>query len=186
MAKDAAQTIRESRRAAMAFLDSAKEREKARNNRAGAASQAERTKAFNERNNARDARRTARENPVEDFLRAGKVREARRNGQETDFELAQKIRSMSDEQFDDAVKSGYLTPEQIRKAGEYEYDIYMGDVWSENADNDLLPEPTYDEFVADPQKYGVPYTDEDAARDPDSDMYPVNWGRYNPARFSNK
>ena len=176
MAKDVAQTIRDSRRAAMEILDGAKEREKERNNRAGAASPAERTKAFNERNRASDARRGARTNPVEDFLRAGKVREAHRNGQEADFDIAQRIRSMSDEQFDDAVKSGYLTPEQIRKAGEYEYDIYMGDVWSENADNDLLPEPTYDEFMADPAKYGY-------EEDPE---WPLHLDRYNPARFSNK
>ena len=184
MAKDAAQTIRESRQAAMAFLDSAKEREKARNNRAGAASPAERTKAFNERNNARELQRRNRERPVENFLRAGRINEARRAGVESDFDIAQRINSMSDEEFDRAVASGELTPEQIRKAGEYEFDIYMGDVWSENADNDLLPEPTYDELVADPRKYGVTYTDEDASKKPD--IYPVNWGRYNPARFSNK
>jgi hypothetical protein len=53
----------------------------------------------------------------------------------------------------------------------------MGDGWGEG-DHDGEPEPTYDEFIADPRKYGVTYTDEDAANDPDMDMYPVNWGRY--------
>ena len=118
---------------------------------------------------------------VSDFLRAGRRNEARaaaaKSGGESDFDLADRIRRMSNEDFDAAVAGGKLTPEQIRRAGEYEFDTYMGDVWSEG-DHDGEQEPTYDEFIANPQKYGVTYTDEDAANDPDMDMYPVNWGRY--------
>jgi hypothetical protein len=61
---------------------------------------------------------------------------------------------MSDEEFDSAVSTGTLTPEQIRKAGEYDWDNYMGDVWWETDLPDEMEEPTYDEFMADPAKYG--------------------------------
>ena len=202
MAKDVSQTIQDSRRAAMAFLDSAKKRENARNNRTGAASPAERTASFNERFNAREYQRAkqaggdmldrywkeekvrqdnantrrADAKAADDFLRAGRADEERRAGVESGFDLAQKIRSMSDEDFDKAVASGELTPEQIRKAGEYEYDVYMGDVWTENPDNDDVPEPTYDEFMADPAKYGH-------EEDPE---WPLHLDRYNPARYGNK
>ena len=47
----------------------------------------------------------------------------------------------------------------------------MGDVWSEG-DHDNEPEPTYDEFIADPAKYGA-HDD-----DPADDDYPRRWGRY--------
>lgn len=134
----------------------------------------------NKRSNPFGGMRQARR-AVSDFLRAGRRKEARataaKNGGEDDVDLAHRIRTMSDADFDEAVKTGALTPEQIRRAGEYEYDTYMGDVWSEG-DHDDEPEPTYDEFVANPRKYGVTYTDEDAANDPDMDIYPVNWGRY--------
>ena len=105
-----------------------------------------------------DSRRAAT-----DFLRAGRKRELKARGlahgggargEESVPELAQRIGDMSDEDFDRAVADGSLTPEQIRKAGEYEYDVYMGDVWVENPDNDDKPEPTYDEFIANPAKYG--------------------------------
>ena len=171
MPTDTNQTIQDSRKAALSFLDSAKKKEEERNNR-----------------NATYSRGGTRRKlgTVEGFLSAGRRNEARaaaaQKGGDTDFDLADRIRRMSDEDFDKAVASGALTPEQIRRAGEYEFDTYMGDVWSEG-DHDDEVEPTYEEFVANPQKYGVTYTDEDASNDPDMDMYPVNWGRYNPARF---
>lgn len=171
MAKDVNQTMKDSRRAAMSFLDAAKRGEERRNRR---------RPEFARGGGSRGA------GPADEFLRAGRRAEAARDGGETDFDLAGRIRRMSDEEFDGAVADGSLTPEQIRRAGEYEFDTYMGDVWSENADNDDVPEPTYDEFVADPRRYGVTYTDEDAAGDPNADTYPVNWGRYNPARYQKR
>lgn len=118
---------------------------------------------------------------VSDFLRAGRRKEAKQASaasEDNPIDIADRIRRMSNEDFDAAVSGGKLTPEQIRKAGEYEFDNYMGDVWSESHYADEGPEPTYDEFIANPQKYGVTYTDEDAAGDPNMDIYPVNWGRY--------
>lgn len=100
---------------------------------------------------------------VSDFLRAGRRNEARREKRDlvtapdTDnaIDLDSRIMGMSDEEFDNAVKTGELTPDQIRKAGEYAWDVYMGDVWSEGDGPDRFPvEPTYDEFMADPEKYG--------------------------------
>jgi len=196
MANDLNQTIQDSRRAADAFLDAAKRRKKE------VPSPQERTRDFNERFNEREYQRVKqaggealdqywkeekdrqdRENErrsgakaANNFLRAGRVNEARRYRDadgESPSDLASRIRNMSDEEFDAAVKSGMLTPEQIRKAGEYEWDIYMGDVWIENPENDNVPEPTYDEFMSDPAKYG--YTE-----------YPENpshFDRYNPNRY---
>ena len=100
----------------------------------------------------------------------------KRNGSEAVFDISKIIAAITKANNADE-RERELTPEQIRRAGEYEFDTYMGDVWSEG-DHDGEPEPTYDEFIADPRKYGVTYTDEDAANDPDMDMYPVNWGRY--------
>ena len=94
---------------------------------------------------------------VSDFLRAGRRKEARQEAatrEDHPVNLADRIRSMSDEEFDAAVKGGSLTPEQIRKAGEYDLDVYMGDVWSESHYPEDGPEPTYDEFMAAPEKYG--------------------------------
>ena len=166
MAKDVNQTIQDSRRAALSFLDAAKAKEERRNNRETPSVPRKSTKVGR---------------AVDDFLRAGRRKEARQkpeDGGETPFDLSQRIRRMSDDEFNEAIKSGAITPEQLRKAGEDEWDTYMGDVWVENPDNDDVPEPTYDEFIADPRKYGVTYTDEDAAGDPDAEMYPVHWGRY--------
>lgn len=172
MANDVNQTIQDSRMAAMSFLESAKDKARDRKRR---------TATFGQGGGSR-----GRGNAVDNFLSAGQRNAARavaaQSGGETDFDLADRIRRMSDEDFDKAVADGTLTPEQIRRAGEYEFDTYMGDVWSEG-DHDDEPEPTYEEFMANPQKYGVTYTDEDAAGDPNVDMYPVNWGRYNPARY---
>ena len=64
-----------------------------------------------------------------------------------------KINEMSDEDFDKAVKSGELTNDQIRSAGEYFLDTWIGDVWREG-DHDDEPDPTYEEFYANPSKYG--------------------------------
>ena len=143
MPTDTNQTIQDSRKAALSFLDAAKKREEDRNNR-----------------NATYSRGGTRRKlgTVEGFLSAGRRNEARaaaaQKGGDTDFDLADRIRRMSDEDFDKAVASGALTPEQIRRAGEYEFDTYMGDVWSESHYADEGPEPTYDEFMADPEKYG--------------------------------
>ena len=167
MAQDVNQTIQDSRRAAMSFLNAAKAKEQNRKNRGATVPPGGGSRSSS---------------AVDNFLSAGRRNEARanvaQNGGETDFDLAWRIRRMSDDEFNEALKNGSITPEQLRKAGEYEWDTYMGDVWSENADNDEVPEPTYDEFMANPEKYGVTYTDEDAAADPDADMYPVHWGRY--------
>lgn len=95
---------------------------------------------------------------VADFLRAGRRNEARaaaaNGGGETGFDLAQRIRNMSDDEFGEALRSGALTTDQVRKAGEYDWDTWMGDVWSETDWPDKFAEPTYDEFMADPAKYG--------------------------------
>lgn len=48
-----------------------------------------------------------------------------------------------------------LDPEALRKEGMNEFDTWMADVWMENPENDDKPEPTYDEFLADPAKYGA-------------------------------
>lgn len=69
-----------------------------------------------------------------------------------------RIAEMPDDEFDRAVKSGELTPEQIRAAGEYFHDVWMGDVWAEG-EHDDEPEPSYEEFYADPAKYG--YSEDD-------------------------
>ena len=118
--------------------------------------------------NIQDSRRAAN-----NFLRLGRIREARNAPkEESAFDLSERIREMSDEDFDKAVAAGTLTPEQIRKAGEYDFDVYMGDVWAEDPNNDGKPEPTYDEFMSDPAKYGYNTTDD--------------WRkiyRYNPNRY---
>ena len=61
---------------------------------------------------------------------------------------------LSDEDWDALMKSGQYTPEQLRQAGEYDFDTYMGDVWYETDLPDQMPEPSYDEFMTDPDKYG--------------------------------
>ena len=153
MATDINQTIQDSRRAAMSFLNAAKDKEERRKNR-------------------RPSVRAGGKSAVDNFLSAGRRNEARAaTSGETDFDLAQRIRRMSDSEFDEAIRNGAITPDQLRKAGEYEWDTYMGDVWSEG-DHDDVPEPTYDEFMADPAKYGA--TDDN----PELDEYPRRWGRY--------
>ena len=86
-----------------------------------------------------------------DFLRAGRRKELKDDG---GFDLHYRFRNMSDDDFYKGVADGSITPEQIRKAGEYAHDVYMGDVWTEQDENWDKPEPTYDEFIADPAKYG--------------------------------
>lgn len=166
MATDTGNIIRDSRKAAMSFLNAAKDKEERRRTR---------------RPVVPPGGGSGGNSAVENFLSAGQRSAARtvaaRNGEETDFDLAQRIRSMSDEDFDKAVVDGTLTPEQIRRAGEYEYDVWMGDVWMEG-DHDDEPEPTYEEFMADPAKYGA------VDDDPALDEYPRRWGRYNPARYN--
>ncbi len=100
---------------------------------------------------------------VSDFLRAGRRNEANRRvkqdlvtapEKESPFDIMNRIRHMSDEEFENSVKTGALTPEQIRAAGEHDWDTWMGDVWMETDWPDKMEEPTYDEFMADPAKYG--------------------------------
>jgi len=144
MATDPNQTIQDSRKAAMSFLDAAKAKDQQRKTRGATIPPGGGAKG----NSA-----------VDSFLSAGRRNEARaaarQAGEETGFDLAQRIRNMSDEDFDKAVVDGSLTPEQLRRAGEYDWDTYMGDVWSEtDLPEQFNPEPTYDEFIADPEKYG--------------------------------
>jgi len=153
MATNPDQTIRDSRRAAMSILDSAKAKDAQRGPQ-NTVPQVDKT-----------AVRRTKANPVDDFLNAAKRLEAR-----DAFDLAQRVRTMSDEDFEKAMADGSITPEQLRKAGEYEWDIYMGDVWSEG-DHDDEVGPTYDEFMADPAKYGAEDDDEYV-------KYPLRWGRY--------
>lgn len=145
MPTDTNQTIQDSRKAAMSFLESAKNKIKERK---------ERKSTYSRGGGSRNEG-----SAVDNFLSAGRRNEARavasQNGGETDFDLASRIREMSDEDFDKAVASGELTPDQIRRAGEYDWDVYMGDVWMEGDNPDRFPvEPTYDEFMSDPAKYG--------------------------------
>ena len=145
MPTDTNQTIQDSRKAAMSFLESAKNKMKERK---------ERKSTYSRGGGSRNEG-----SAVDNFLSAGRRNEARavasQNGGETDFDLASRIREMSDEDFDKAVASGELTPDQIRRAGEYDWDVYMGDVWMEGDNPDRFPvEPTYDEFMSDPAKYG--------------------------------
>ena len=106
------------------------------------------------------------------FLRAGRRNENARKG---GYHQHDRFRNMSDEEFDEGVRNGTITPEQIRNAGEYAWDTWMGDVWMEDADNDDKPEPTYDEFIADPAKYGY-------KEYPEDDM-PNRMYRYNPSHY---
>lgn len=138
MATNPDQTIRDSRRAAMSILDSAKAKDAQRGPQ-NTVPQVDKT-----------AVRRTKVNPVDDFLKAGKRKEAA-----DAFDLANRVRTMSDEDFEKAMADGSITPEQLRKAGEYDWDIYMGDVWGEtDLPEQFDPEPTYDEFIADPEKYG--------------------------------
>lgn len=171
MATDVNQTIRDSRKAAMSFLDAAKAKEERRGPQ-NTAPQVDKT-----------AVRKAKKSPTQDFLDAARRNEARatakQNNEEADFDIAQRVRQMSDEDFNKAVADGALTPEQIRRAGEYEWDIYMGDVWSETDAPETQKEPTYEEFMADPAKYGA----EDVDYGSDLNNEVLRWGRYNPERY---
>ena len=138
MATNPDQTIRDSRRAAMSILEGAKAKEGQRGPQ-NTVPQVDKT-----------AVRRTKANPVDDFLKAGKRKEAA-----DAFDLANRVRTMSDEDFEKAMADGSITPEQLRKAGEYDWDIYMGDVWGEtDLPEQFDPEPTYDEFITDPEKYG--------------------------------
>lgn len=165
MATDTNQTIQDSRKAAMSFLDAANKKAEDRKNRRSTY--------------PRGGGSRGEGSAVDGFLSAGRRNEARaiasQNGGESDFDLAWRISRMSDEDFDKAVADGTLTPEQIRRAGEYEYDTYMGDVWMEQDENFDKPEPTYEEFMSDPAKYG--------AEDIDDPEFPRRFSRYNPARY---
>ena len=147
MATNPDQTIRDSRKAAMSILNSAKAKDGQRGPQ-NTVPQVDKTAV----------RRKA--NPVDDFLEAGKRLEARDAAR-----LADRVRTMSDEEFENAMESGDITPEQLRKAGEYDWDVYMGDVWGEtDLPEKFNPEPTYDEFIADPDKYGYTRGNEEQDR----------------------
>ena len=146
MATDSNQIMQDSRKAAMSFLDAAKNKAAGRKNRRSSIP------------GGRGAGVRGSSRAVDDFLSAGKRNEeryvAKERGEVSPFDIAQKVRTMSDEEFEKAMADGSITPEQLRKAGEYDWDVYMGDVWIENPDNEDAYEPDYDEFVADPEKYG--------------------------------
>ena len=92
---------------------------------------------------------------VSDFLRAGRRNETgKQDSGESAFVLMNRIRGRADDEFGEALRSGALTTDQVRKAGEHDWNTWMGDVWSETDWPDKVPEPTYDEFMADPEKYG--------------------------------
>ena len=144
MATDTNQTIQDSRRAAMSFLDAAKKKAEDRKNR---------TSTYSRGGGSRGGGSV-----VDNFLSAGRRNEARaaaaQNGGESGFDLHYRFRDMSDDDFYKGVADGEITQEQIRKAGQEAYENYMLDVWSEMDDNDLKPWPSYEEFIADPAKYG--------------------------------
>lgn len=186
--KEQEQTIMDSRQAAMDLINIGNEQEKKRKKSAnmdwtdtgvekrGALVDPE---DFTDSGIQKSINAQKKKNAVRDFFRIGRKKELKNKAasnkekQESAFDLAERIREMSDEEFDNAVANGTLTPEQIRKAGEYEFDIYMGDVWVEDPDNDDKPEPTYEEFMSDPVKYGY-----DAYGGDEWKFY-----RYNPNRY---
>ena len=116
---------------------------------------------------------------ADDFLRAGRRNELKKEG---GFALHDRFSQMSDEEFDKAVADGSITPEQRRQAGEWAWDTYMGDVWMEQDENFDKPEPTYEEFMSDPAKYGY-----DASQhDYEGAEYPDRFYRYKPGRYDGK
>ena len=111
-----------------------------------------------------------------DFLKIGRKKEHKNNASnnEKGIDLYYKYKDMSDDDFNKGLQDGSITPEQVRKAGEYAFDVYMGDVWSEG-DHDM-PEPSYDEFMANPAKY-------DYTTDQNGQGAIDHIERYNPARY---
>ena len=98
------------------------------------------------------------------FLKAGRKAEHKKAAlpsekKESGFALYDRLRHMSEDDFNAGVQNGSITPEQRRRAGEYFYDMWMGDVWGEGDHNE--PEPTFEEFMANPAKYGVEENDQD-------------------------
>lgn len=88
---------------------------------------------------------------ADDFIRAGR----RRARMDTDgFSLHNRFSKMSDEDFDKAVADGTITPDQIRSAGQYAFETWRDDVWSETDAAEEQKDPTYEEFMSDPSKYG--------------------------------
>jgi len=100
-------------------------------------------------------RRQNRKATNEFFRAARRKRDVEENpNKRNPSQIAFEISEMSDEDFDKAVSSGKLTPEMIRKAAEYEHDVWMGDVWGETDAAETEPEPTAQEFYANLEKYG--------------------------------
>jgi len=112
-----------------------------------------------------------------DFLKAGRRKELRA---EDGWDLHNRFSHMSDEDFDRAVADGTITRDQIEKAGRNAYEDYMLDVWSETDQADEMEQPSYEEFMANPEKYG--YDSETAARN-DASEYPDRYYRYKPDRY---
>lgn len=108
-----------------------------------------------------------------DFLKAG-ARNERRRGRSRGEGIRQwsRFSDMSDDDFDKGVADGSITPQQINDAGRYEYENWLDDVWSETDRAEDEPEPTYEQFMANPYKYG--YNEDLGA---ENHLY-----RYNPGR----
>jgi len=127
--------------------------------------------------------RRAQRRAVNDFWRSAMRKGAPRQEEESAYDLRDRFSHMSDEEFDKGVADGTITKEQIRKAGQDAYENYMLDVWSENADNDEKPWPSYEEFYENPEKYG--YSKETAAEN-DASEYPDRFYRYKPSRYTSE
>jgi len=128
--------------------------------------------------------RRAQRRAVNDFWRSAMRKGApKQEGEESGWDLHDRFSRMSDEDFDKGVADGTITKDQIRKAGQDAYENYMLDVWSENADNDEKPWPSYEEFYENPEKYG--YSKETAAEN-DASEYPDRFYRYKPSRYTSE
>ena len=112
-----------------------------------------------------------------DFLKAGRRKELRA---EDGWDLHNRFSRMSDEDFDRAVADGTITRDQIDRAGRNAYEDYMLDVWSETDQADEMEQPSYEEFMENPEKYG--YSRETAAIN-DASEYPDRYYRYKPGRY---
>lgn len=203
MPTDTNQTIQDSRKAAISFLEAAKKKEERRNNRtpgfSGDTNTAVESRprleypddftdtAIEESIRKGAKNRRAAKRAVDDFWRAA-MRKGANNGisvapkdEESGYDLHDRFSHMSDEEFDRGVANGTITPEQIRKAGQEAYENYMLDVWSETdqADEMGMKWPSYEEFMENPEKYGYTNINDDSE-------YPDRFDRYKPSRYQKK
>lgn len=173
-------TIQDSRQAAEQFLNIGAEQENKRNKKKKekmkfAIVNGDFTDTGVENSVPPVSRKGKIKNAVNEFLRFGKQKEALGGGGRGEmdaFEIADMIGNMSDEEFDKAVANGELTPEMIRKAGEYERQVWDDDVWSETDEGENNPLPPYDEFFSNLDKYGY-----------DTKVDYHKYTRYNPNRY---